>query len=249
MFTDIVKISKADLYKEPKYIEKNYNIHFTQNIEKNFYDQISKYFDQYFIYKDRDFYTDMKSVTRATQNLMSHGTKESGTDKHRSLEHILDISGKYRTVCSEAAKVSTVFWQLLGYKSRVVWGGNHVMTEVYNDKFKKWVLVDSDGGVYGKHNGKLLNFLEAREFSRKGKNVFVDVVTNNLVEDPKYNIDLYARTQFFVLIDANNLFDFHNKFRDPLYILKYIFLDTENEINGLQSDEPNYQKLGNKEII
>lgn len=123
------------------------------------------------------------------------------------------------------------------------------MTEVYNENLEKWMLVDSDGGVYSESNGKLLNFLETRGFSKEGKNVFVDVDTNNLVKDPKYNIDLYARTQFFVLIDSDNLFNFHNKFRDPFYILKYIFLDTENKINGLQSSEPKYQKFGNKEII
>ena len=248
MFSDIKEISKLELYKTPEYLKITYNINFTQDLKKNNLEEITKYFEQYLVVKNRDFSSDMITVTKATQNIVSYGNLNSKY-KHRNLENILDISGEFRIVCSEFAKVSTIFWQLLGYKSRVIWSGNHVLTEVYNDNLDKWILVDSDGGVYAKNDGKLLNFSEAREFSKRGKNIFLDINTNNLTSNMKYNIDLYARTKFFVLIDSKDLFDFHIKFRDPLYILEYIFLNTKDEINGLQSSEPSYQKLGNKEIL
>lgn len=119
IFINMQKENKEVMYKSSSFIETNYNIKFTQNINEQYLIEISRYFNQYVILQDRDFYTDMISVTESTSNLMSHSSK-SCTDKHRNLENILDVSGDYRNVCSEAAKMSTIFWQLPGYKIRVI---------------------------------------------------------------------------------------------------------------------------------
>ncbi len=246
MFVDIIQISTREIYQKPKIIKEKYNFNFYINWDESFNKQIDKFLKVNI--QDRNFYKDMIIVTKATQKLMLKGSKHS-SDKLRILNSVFDISGKYRNVCSEAAKISTVFWQYLGYKSRVIWGGNHVVTEVYRDDLEKWVLVDSDGGVYAKNKNSFLNFIEVRKYSKLGQNIFVDIMTDKSTKKEKYNIDLYSRTKFFVLIDAKNIFNFHNKFRNPEYIIKYIFLDTDDEIKGLQSEEPNYEKLGNRELI
>ncbi|EGA63710.1 hypothetical protein [Vibrio brasiliensis] len=247
MFANITTVSTELAYSSPAELPSSISFDLSYVSDDLTSDYLS-FLSQYLVADgQRSLLSDIDSVVKATHYLMSFGDRTSN-GLARNLEDVLDKSGRYRNVCSEAAKVSSVLLHALGYSSRVVWGGNHVFTEVWNDETSQWILLDADGLVMAKNNGQLLNYLNTRKLALSDVDIFVPVGGSHEV-DQQYNKELYSNSRFFVIIDANRVFELHDLFRSPAYIMSYVFLDSNSEVSGLQVEEPVFKSLGNIELF
>lgn len=246
MFVDMQYLNTHNIYLSPKQLYNQYDLNLTVPISTDYQTKIIRYIDNFKILRNRNnnIYKDIKLVTKATQNLIQKGTLE--TSKHtRGIENLLDISGYYSNVCSESAKIATVFFQVLGYDSRVIWANGHVLAEVYDNKTQKWYLVDTDKQIVSIKDDKYISFFDAKKDLDT-----LEYILNSTKEVDAYISVLYNYSNNIIILSGKYLFNYHDKFRSINYIFNYIFsLDENNNVSGVQLIDNSTIKYGNKKII
>jgi hypothetical protein len=246
IFVDMQYLNTHNIYQSPQELYNQYGLNLTVPLSADYQKVITNYLDNSkILYSvNNNIYEDINLVTRATQYLIQKGTLETSKNT-RGITDVLDISGYYSNVCSEAAKISTVFFQVLGYDSRVIWANGHVITEVYDKSTQKWYLVDTDKQVVSIKNDKYISFFDARKDLNN-----LEYILNSTKKVDAYISILYNYSNNIIILSGKDLFNYHDKFNSIEYIINYIFSLEENDnISGVQLIENSTIKYGNKKIL
>ena len=118
-------------------------------------------------------------------------------------------------------------------------GDNHVVTEIYDDKREKWVMMDpTSGGMFVDEKGIPLSLLEMRE--RFAHNSFITFMsgtcrTKDLQKLEKKNLEdnwYICKNSFYYIIQKHQ--EFGERKGDNLFFIPEGYFVRENEITNLR---------------
>lgn len=190
----------------------------------------------------------IKPIVKLSREIVSEGNGS----KIRTKDNILGAGKEFKQICSETAKVLFHLFKKQNIPSRVVWMNGHTVTEVFS-KATGWFLVDPYGDIIIKDcKGDLLNLIEI-----KGTECLdvIDLNQDSNLSLPNYleidylnspnNVFRDSDQNLFVVINSENLFDYHSDTKDLSKIFSFAFLFDNQIGSGKQLILEDSKKVGN----
>jgi len=184
-------------------LQNNYQrLNIPNYIDSNKYEDLRNYILEDLTINTTDetkiFYTLMQYVSKQ----WPHDGWNAAPDGMTSLQIIKNAKTGERYRCVEYGKVLNDILISFGYVARTVgvknvdaaYGGagmGHVATEVWSNKFNKWIFLDPQFNIYAKFRGELLNIYDIYELSTMNQYnsiefTHIDSETGNTTIDKKY---------------------------------------------------------------
>ncbi|MBB2182166.1 hypothetical protein H0486_04665 [Lachnospiraceae bacterium MD1] len=157
--------------------------------------------------------------------LMRHASNYDGHVPQNSLD-LLDYSLEGNGInCKAKSKILSEIYLALGIYSRRVWlmpyspedNECHVVTEIYDNTYKKWILLDNTNNLYFVNKENIpLSALEIREYLTKNadfsvvycyKSKIFESIYDSFICSKEYMISYYQKNTAYFIVESHNTFD------------------------------------------